>query len=109
MRDHADVVEADLARYYPGTHLADVFRPGTGLTWRRLANLVRWLPREAMTWAVLGRAQLSMEADLLMGVWEMWAEQPHPDRPGPAYDPAKPAGTADVTDHLRAHRERFSA
>jgi hypothetical protein len=42
---HHSALEADLARYYPGTDLLDLWRGN--LSWRRLAQLVRWLPKEA--------------------------------------------------------------
>jgi hypothetical protein len=48
------VVEADLA--FLGVDLRDLYRPGSGLTPRRLLVLIRGLPPTAALWAVLDRA-----------------------------------------------------
>lgn len=107
-------MEADLARYYPGTRLVDVWRPGGGLTYRRLMNLIRWLPKEAATWACLGRASLSIEAHIIASIWEALAEELHPSRPGPVYEPpgekdpdATPSPGGDWTAKLLEHRSRY--
>lgn len=43
--EHHSALEADLARFYPGTDLLDLWRGR--LSWRRLAQLIRWLPPDA--------------------------------------------------------------
>lgn len=48
VEDYAEPLEADLLQYY-GLDLADLFRPGSRLTWRRLAVLVRQLPPTSRT------------------------------------------------------------
>jgi hypothetical protein len=55
IRDHGDVVEADLA--FQGIDLRDLYRPGSGLTPRRLLVLIRGLPAAAALWAALDRAE----------------------------------------------------
>lgn len=55
LRDHGDAVEADLA--FRGIDLRDLWRPGSGLTLRRLHVLVRALPPEALLWAVMREAE----------------------------------------------------
>lgn len=115
VRDHADAVEADLARYYPGTRLTDLWRPDPGLTWRRLRNLVHWLPEDATVWRVLGQRTLSLAESAAVRLWELQAEKTSPDRPGTPYDPkgSKPGGnskrrlTGDITQQLLAHRDRY--
>ncbi|GAA4911247.1 hypothetical protein [Streptomonospora salina] len=115
VRDYADAVEADLARYYPGTNLVDLWRPGTALTWRRLRNLVHWLPEDAVTWRVIGQRTLTLAESALVRLWELQAEKVSPDRPGDPYDPGgkQPATTTrkrlggDVAAQLQAHRERY--
>jgi hypothetical protein len=49
------VVEADLA--FQGIDLRDLYRPGSGLTPRRLLVLIRALPPTATLWAVLEHAE----------------------------------------------------
>lgn len=39
-----------------GHDLRDLFRPGSGLSWRRLGVLIEWLPAEAPLWAELRAA-----------------------------------------------------
>jgi hypothetical protein len=48
IRDHGDAVEADLA--FRGIDLRDFYRPGSGLTPRRLWVLIRRLPGDAALW-----------------------------------------------------------
>lgn len=48
IRVHADVVEGDLA--FRGIDLRDVYRPGSGMTLRRLWVLIRALPVDSPTW-----------------------------------------------------------
>jgi hypothetical protein len=60
IREHGDVVEADLA--FQGVDLRDLYRPGSGLTPRRLWVLIKALPPPtpflpgAAIWAVLEKA-----------------------------------------------------
>lgn len=44
--DHAGALEADLARYY-GVDLADLYRDGSTLTYRRVHTLLERLPAES--------------------------------------------------------------
>lgn len=53
VREHADAVEADLQRYYH-VDLRDLWRPGRQVTWRRVAVLLRHVPHDAATRALLG-------------------------------------------------------
>ncbi|MBX6384660.1 MAG: hypothetical protein IRZ07_17120 [Microbispora sp.] len=102
-------MEADLQRWYQ-VDLRELWRPGGGLSWRRLGVLLRWLPAEAATWQVLGRAWMTRTEHFLAGLWELWAERPHPDRLGPAHDPSKKASVATASqwhDRLLAQRERI--
>lgn len=49
LEQHGRAVEADLQRYYRAD-LRDLCRPqggASGLTWRRLASLIEWLPADA--------------------------------------------------------------
>lgn len=101
-------MEADLARYYPGTHLVDVWRPGGGLTYRRVMNLIKWLPDDAATWAALGRRTLTLDQELIATIWESLAEQLHPARPGPVHDPDAKSQGADVVSRLKAHKARYN-
>ena len=45
IRDHGDAVEADLA--FEGIDLRDLWRRGSGMSWRRLYVLVMGLPADA--------------------------------------------------------------
>lgn len=52
LRDHGDAVEADLA--FQGIDLRDHYRPGAGLTLRRLFLLIQRLPSDtSWTWALI--------------------------------------------------------
>lgn len=69
IREHADAVEADLA--YRGIDFRDHFRPGGGssrLTLRRLAVLLRYLPRESHTARAQGGDGFSQSDLLLMEI-----------------------------------------
>lgn len=46
LSEYGEAIEADLQRYY-GTDLRDLFRPDSGLTWRRLRALVVNLPADS--------------------------------------------------------------
>lgn len=48
-------MEADLA--FEGIDLRDLYRPGSGMTLRRLNVLVDWLPPEARVWQAQRAAQ----------------------------------------------------
>lgn len=84
LRHHAAAVEADLTRFYPGIDLRDVWRRGSGLTWRRLCALVAHLPAES----ACARAELPAGVEpwsrtdlLLADVWQVSArsKEAHPD------------------------------
>lgn len=98
-----------------GTRLTDLYRPGGALTFRLLANLVRMLPPEAATWRATGVDHLSRTEHYLAGLWELWAEQAHPDRPGPRVDQTpkqtsrrgSPPG-GDWSKKLLDHQKRYS-
>ena len=51
LRAHCEAIEADLA--VRGIDLRDLWRPGSVLTWRRLAALIRHLPPESATMTAL--------------------------------------------------------
>lgn len=105
-----------------GVRLVDLYRPGGALTWRLLGTLVRMLPPQAATWRAMGSDHLSRTDHYLAGLWELWAERHHPDRPGlPAHAaPSKTArtgrprgttpqaGEGDMTSRLLAHRKRYA-
>lgn len=99
-----------MQRWYQ-VDLRDLWRPGGGLTWRRLVVLLRWLPAEATVWQVTGRAWMTRSEEYLAGLWELWAEQPHPRRLGPPYDPAaaekRPVTASQWQQRLLAQRERI--
>lgn len=110
-------MEADLIIHCNGTRLTDLYRPGGALTFRLLGNLVRMLPPEAATWRAAGVEHLSRTDHYLAGLWELWAEQAHPDRPGPTADEVRakkksgrqrrPAG-GDMTQQLLEHKKRYA-
>lgn len=59
IRDHGDAVEADLASEYhgPDSDLRNLWRPGSGLTLRRLAVLVFGLSPDSRTWRAYAAEQ----------------------------------------------------
>jgi hypothetical protein len=112
-------VEADLIMHYNGTRLTDLrlYRSGGALSFRLLGTLVRMLPPEAAVWRAIGADHLSRSEHYLAGLWELWAEQGHPDRPGPTADQAqtkrpasrrgKPPG-GDWSKKLLDHQKRYA-
>lgn len=75
IRDHGDAVEADLA--FRGIDLRDLYRPGSGLTLRRLNLLVSALPPDALLWGELQAAKKKAE---IPTVDQIRARQAHYDR-----------------------------
>lgn len=55
IRDHGDLVEADFA--FRGLDLRDMYRPGSGMTLRRLLVLIRALPPDSLTHSTLASEQ----------------------------------------------------
>lgn len=75
LSEYGEAIEADLQRYY-GTDLRDVFRPGSGLTWRRLRALVTGLPPDsALAQAMAGPDSVwTLETQLLAAVHDRLSE-----------------------------------
>lgn len=75
LTEYGEAIEADLQRYY-GTDLRDLFKPGSGLTWRRLRALITGLPADS----ALGRAMVgpdsvwTLETQLLAAVHDRLSE-----------------------------------
>ncbi|MCY9786828.1 hypothetical protein KIK06_23375 [Nocardiopsis sp. EMB25] len=114
LRRYADAVEADLLRFYQ-VDLVDLYRPGPRLTWRRLGTLIRMLPADATVWRAAGVDHLSRSEHYLAGLWELWAEQSHPDRPGPPVDEGRQRTTqrgtppdGDWSRKLLDHQKRYA-
>lgn len=109
-------MEADLIVHCNGVRLTDLYRPGGALTFRLLGTLVRLLPPEAAVWRALGADHLSRSEHYMAGLWELWAEQSHPDRPGPPSAATVPKqesrrGTppdGDWSRKLLAHKKRYA-
>lgn len=75
LSEHGEAIEADLQRYY-GTDLRDLFRPGSGLTWRRLRALVANLPPDsALARTMVGPDSVwTLETQLLAAVHDRLSE-----------------------------------
>ena len=75
LSEHGEAIEADLARYY-STDIRDLFRPGSGLTWRRLRALVLGLPEEsALGRAIAGEDSVwTLETQLLAALHDRLSE-----------------------------------
>lgn len=75
LNEHGEAIEADLQRYY-GTDLRDLFRPGSGLTWRRLRALVVNLPPDsALARTMVGPDSVwTLETQLLAAVHDRLSE-----------------------------------
>lgn len=75
LSEHGEAIEADLARYY-GADIRDLFRPGSGLTWRRLRALVTNLPAESALGRALGGEDSvwTLETQLLAALHDRLAE-----------------------------------
>jgi len=67
---------------FQGIDLLDLARPGSGLTLRRLALLIRALPANAGVWAVMHAAAEQAEEDRKTALIEerqaYWAERRRP-------------------------------
>lgn len=75
LNEHGEAIEADLQRYY-GTDLRDLFRPGSGLTWRRLRALVVNLPSDsALARTIAGPDSVwTLETQLLAAMHDRLSE-----------------------------------
>lgn len=62
---HHQALEADLARFYPGTDLLDLWRGR--LTWRKLAAYVQWLPKDAALYQSMRMARPPKSAATVNG------------------------------------------
>lgn len=73
--EHGEAIEADFQRFY-GTDIRDVFRPGSGLTWRRVRAFIWALPADsALVREMSGEdAGWTLETQLLAAMHDRLAE-----------------------------------
>jgi hypothetical protein len=78
----AAAVEADLSRYHH-VDLRELWQPGTELTLRRVAALIRYLPPSDSAVALYqGKERPFNVAELLlMQLWSVWSGKEHPAMP----------------------------
>lgn len=75
LSEYGEAIEADLQRYY-STDLRDLFRPESGLTWRRLRALVVNLPPDsALARTIAGADSVwTLETQLLAALHDRLSE-----------------------------------
>lgn len=75
LSEHGEAIESDLQRYY-GTDIRDIYRPGSGLTWRRVRALIAHLPADsALARSMAGEdSGWTLETHLLAAVHDRLAE-----------------------------------
>jgi len=100
LRDDADVVEADLQRFY-GVDLAAYWRGELSL--RRLSVLVSRLPADSATARKHAdvNPDWTVEAILIADLWAAWTGKPHPALPKP-----KSASTRYASLRARLEEQR---
>jgi hypothetical protein len=113
LKEHGGAIEADFARFYPGHDMLDLFRGR--LTWRRFANLVRWLPPESAlvrsrlgpdaSWGLAEQLLAIVIDQLSTANWQRGHgkehERPHPfPRPGLESPTAPPKRSTLTTDEM---------
>lgn len=123
LTEHGEAVEADFQRYY-GTDIRDLWRPASGLTWRRFRALLSGLPPDsALARSLAGPdAGWTLETQLLAAMHDRLSEanwqrgnagakspsrRPDPiPRPGVAA-PGRIGSTTRSPQEVAAYLERF--
>lgn len=109
LREHPDVVEADLSRYHHIDYRDRWRRDEAGcrrLTFRMIAVRVRHLPPDSATARALNGPGWSLTDYLLGDVFHAVAGKRHPERPQPSRD--EPV-TPERARKLRSARARAAA
>lgn len=124
LSEHGEAIEADLQRFY-GLDIRDLFRPGAGLTWRRLRALIMGLPAESALHRSMGGedAVWTLQTQLLAAVHDRLSEanwqrgnagsKTPSRRPSPIPRPGFRADRIGRTDrspeHVAAYLARFQS
>jgi len=84
LREHCGALESDLLKHF-GVDLLDVWRFDSDgnrkLSYRRIMNLVKFLPTDSATSLALGASEWKLEHYLLAHLFQAFSGTPHPGLP----------------------------